>query len=223
MEPLIVTKKRSLDLERIVAISPATIREISTTLKNKGFTGSHRSVSKVFRDLLSEEQSTALFNHAMSLTMHADDEQEANAVLLQRLRLGLKKFGWTEAQLQSYDSVLPDIQHLLDLEEFYLAVKSWTVLNLGVNHLHKLKIFTELKPLFSKDRQSILATVVKSDLVLVTSSSTENERETVVSLSISDLRKLKNEIENAICKVNAMRDFAIKSGDAPAVVYGDEA
>lgn len=112
----------------------------------------------------------------------------------------------------------PILEKIVLSDTVHILAKSSELYYLSSNHIHSLRIVTDVRPVFSKDLKSTVAHIVKNNLFIQISDGMENEQMITVSLGTQEIQDLLDQAQRALTKTQTLVEEA-KQGDRLIRVY----
>lgn len=202
MAPLQIDEKKAKDWESICAISIERL--------NRFFQALEGSVSNVLTFKILEqlgtdnEVGTKFVWHVTALRSLMEERTASAKEILSMLREGFKDYGWQAEQLALLDLRSSIIERVLSSDRMYFSLKYMELYSEGEKSLNRVKIYTDIKPLFSKEREKIIALLSFSKLKLEFFDDNVNQESITIFMDRTDIERLLDECKRALLKLSTV-------------------
>jgi hypothetical protein len=151
-----------------------------------------------------------------------DDVDADSAEVVEALSTGLERSGANKETLERFNSVKAAFAALLDSQTLYVSAKATQLFAADSLHLHEIKVYSDCRPVFDRDRTSVRAMLLFNTLSMIASNSREEEVSFSVTLKREDLERLARECQRALAKTVALEKALEGSAGGEIIVYGNE-
>lgn len=201
MRPLKVNKARSDELERLLAISRKSWRDLldGLTQADPGPL-TVDELSRVLSAKVGADDGATLAATAISLQRLARQERVDPGIVLDALTQGLLRFGWDSKKIKKWDSIRSHLVDVIGHEATDVVAKSSDLFFRHAHHIHEIKIISDLRPVFSADRSDVVAFITQNVMSITYSNPHEKEDVLELSIGMDELENLRDEVEAALGK-----------------------
>jgi len=219
MKPLPIGKSTATDLEKIAEIDPNKLEELVSVMRdNPKYLRSVELLSK-FEKHVGKDAGQVVLKHVASLNLLRDEDGEEAKVIFDALCQGV-----IDAERADLFEKLSKLESpftaLIEDETVYLSVKGARLFAADALHLHDLKMYCDVRPVFGPHRQNIHAYIVYTSMNMVASDDQENEERFTVAMREKDLHNLIKECQTALEKLKAVEKTVTSSGEVEVILYG---
>jgi len=208
---LVIREDQLRDLSIIRDIEVNTIRVITDKLKKLDPpplkpSDLRNALKKVLHDKVEEIDS--ILRQLMSLYTLCRERDITAKDVLKGIWYGLNraKDRWTEEEFAKWTTIEPYFLKLLSLQNVWTVIKALDLSYEYANLLQSTKIFTDIRPVFDKNADHILGSVVTYTLRL-RFDSLEGNKSLSIALDEKDIKKLSETCDRALKKAIKAKDF----------------
>jgi hypothetical protein len=219
MLKLEIDEKKAQDLRAIAAlndeilISAAEALEASDSLLRKS------DIRDVLAQTIGEEAAGGLTDMAVSFGAFVDSHDADLDDVFAALIEGAEEADLGKEIIRELESRLPVFKRICAIPRVSLIGKSMEIRDATGTRLLRSKIFTQSHPIFDSGRDKVEGSIVTSSLQLDFLNN-RSERECFeVTLTLRELRQLKDELDVAIKKAEGYTDFLKTTGLAWVLNY----
>lgn len=119
---------------------------------------------------------------------------------------GLKRLGWTTADLKVFSDKMPLLEEVLHIQGFETAAHEVTAQSYFMPRLQSLSIEPVIKPVFSSDEASVVGLYAISQVKIVIDNPVGESKEFVAFLDRKQLKRLSAEIIKSIKRIDLFAD-----------------
>ncbi|WP_449244006.1 hypothetical protein [Desulfobacca acetoxidans] len=174
-------------------------------------------------NIFPEDSRTAdvVLKHIMSLYTLRRERDLSVADLFEGLKHGIEAGGWSQEQISQWLTLQPQLQALFGLPSVQAVVK---VLDLSYDYeniLQKIKILTDIRPIFDDEATVIEAAIVSYTMRLYFDS-LDGSKSLSIALDEEDITKLIQTCQRALNKAKTSKEFMCKNGIERTLICGEE-
>lgn len=210
MRTIPVTNSRAKDIEQLFAVTNVQWDELLEKLQRQ--TTAMLTVDElaaVLASVVGESSGETLSKIVVSLRRLADRYGVRPQTILDALEQGLKKFEWNTDKLDKWSKIKNPIDQIMSSAAVVVTTKASELYYRHANHLHDLKIVTDIRPIFSEDRSAVIGAITKNVLSIHFSDSFEKESSLELVISLDDLANLQAESASAIAKTEKLKTLVV--------------
>ena len=164
---------------------------------------------------LSSEDAELLLPQVLSLSMFARVSESKSVEVTRAFRNAFE----TEHQ-SVWDRIAGSMQALIDTTAIRLVTKAMELSYDYANLLRKVRIITDLRPLFDESGATVEGAVITHTLRL-SYESDDGGHDLSLALDLKDVRKLREQCDRAITKAECIRDEFTQSSKKPCLISGE--
>lgn len=131
----------------------------------------------------------------------APDSKKSPASLKSELELAMRRAGMEEDVIVGFKNVADNVLDFCASDVTSLSMKVSELFYGPDKHLHRIKMYTNSRPVFDMKKDAIRGYIVNTKLSIVVNDSSDNEEVVEASISLSQLRELLKDVEWAIGKL----------------------
>lgn len=169
-----------------------------------------------FKTQLDDEDAELLLSQVLSLSMLVRASESKSVDVMKALRNAID----TPEQQAEWDAFAGSFQSLIDSTPIRLVTKAMELSYDFANLLRKVRILTDLRPLYDEEGENVEGAVVTHTLRVAYSN--ENGRhELSLALDLQDVKNLHKQCSRAITKATTIRDEFVQSTKKPCLISGE--
>ncbi len=208
MRPLRMTASRSEEIENLSSLNSSTWEGLLSDLSNADPSPlTLEELSNILAERVGERDGGILAKTLISLRRLADQESVDVDVVLDAMTRGLVKFGWKNVKIKKWNAIVSYFRQIIEHDATEIVAKSSDLYYSNINHIHDMKIISDLRPIFDAKRDNITAFITTNYLFLTYSDRYENEETIQLAIGLTELEHLKEEIENALKKSQSLDEL----------------
>lgn len=162
----------------------------------------------------------SLVQQLVWLRSYIDYSKSSIPDALSALTLGIKEKKWPEETYKKWENIVPLIEKFLSLENIVTTTKALELAADFEHILQTVNVITDIRPVFSANRDKIIGGIVCNRLRLKFYE--ENERKGLsISIDRDEIEQLKKVCDDALRKID-MASNMLKAGKLPSFVTGEE-
>jgi len=221
-----LTKEQIEDLSIIRDLGAETIQKIIDKFSNLAPPPIHPSdLLPALNDILPGDldKMDKIFNQLMYFCIFRRqrnlNEQDLLKGLLNAITTGKPR--WSKEEVSQWQKLEPQLQELFSLKNIWTVVKALDLSFDYNNLLQKIKILTDIRPVFNEDASDIRGSVISYTLRLYYDS-LEGSKSLSISLDKDDIEQLLELCERALKKSETAKNFMQKSDIKATYICGEE-
>lgn len=174
-------------------------------------------ISKIVSDASSVSDPETFCRTILSLRRFCDQNDIAPNEIVESIRKGLVSVEGGSSLLDKLKNSSDALKSIISSSALHNSYKLIDLIFENDLHVHKLRVISEIRPIFNFERTSLSGVIIMSNLKIDYSDKFENEKTFTVSLKREELELLRTEVERALKKLDvAERD--LKAGRELAVI-----
>lgn len=127
---------------------------------------------------------------------------------------------WTPDEISRWHQVEPAFKRLLMSPTVRLVSITLDLMYEYENLLQRVRVVTDIRPVFSEDATQIEGSVV-SHMLRLRFDSTEGDRSISIAMDESDIRELQRQCERALLKARTAQSLMVDKAQLPTAISGD--
>jgi hypothetical protein len=171
-----------------------------------------RALRATFERALDKETARELTRQLIALGTYIRHSGSIPAEAVAGLTLGLKARGWSEAELNRWTAIAPQLEGLLSTNHIAILSKAMDISS-DFEHIYDdARILTDIRPIFNETKSEIVSAIICQRLRLAYRDGTKEPIVLSIAMDRNDVEELKRACEEALEKMSIAGGLVKKAG-----------
>jgi hypothetical protein len=222
MDEVFIRKENVDRLEELVSIPHAQLDEAISLLSRHNFVPDPEKLEKLLGTKLNHQNARLLVGFGTTFATLADQKSTSVEEVLAATKRALSKMKWSDESLSAFEELQPKLAEISKSKAFSLGAKAAALFRATGLHVHEVRSVVDIRPLFNHSRDEILANIIFCNISITASDGNEEEKLLNFMMDYEDVKKLKEECERALRKLEGSYKMLSGCGAPQPVIYGKD-